>query len=53
MITIRHMQQVRIFTQVKKCYTLTIDGWGDNSSSKLFYTNNGNFKEIVKTNNNS
>jgi hypothetical protein len=30
----------------KDCYVLTIDGWGDNSSSKLFNFYNGNFKLI-------
>jgi carbamoyltransferase len=30
----------------KDCYVLTIDGWGDNSSSKLFNFYNGNFELI-------
>ena len=45
-----HAASAYFYSGWKKCYTLTIDGWGDNSSSKLFYINNGNFKEIVKTN---
>ncbi len=34
----------------KSCYTLTIDGWGDNSSSKLFKSDNGKLIEIARTN---
>ena len=28
------------------CYTLTIDGWGDNSSSKLYKSINGKLIEM-------
>ena len=32
------------------CYTLTIDGWGDNSSSKLYKSINGRLIEISRSN---
>lgn len=33
----------------KKCYCLTIDGWGDNSSAKILEYNKGVFNEISST----
>lgn len=33
----------------KDCFTVTIDGWGDNSSSKIFYFKDGNYNEISST----
>ncbi len=33
----------------KNCYCLTIDGWGDNSSAKIFKIKKGNFIEISST----
>jgi carbamoyltransferase len=33
----------------KKCYCLTIDGWGDNSSAKIFEYNGGVIHEISST----
>ena len=33
----------------KKCLCLTIDGWGDNSSSKIYQFSNGKLKEISST----
>ena len=34
----------------KNCYVLTIDGWGDNSSSKFYHAKNGLLKELSRTN---
>ncbi len=45
-----HAASAYFSSKWKSCYTLTIDGWGDNSSSKLFKCNNGNLKEISRTN---
>ena len=33
----------------KDCFVVTIDGWGDNSSSKIFYFQNGVYNEISST----
>ena len=33
----------------KNCYCLTIDGWGDNSSAKIFKFTDGVFQEISST----
>lgn len=33
----------------KDCYCLTIDGWGDNSSAKIYKFKKGNFDEISST----
>jgi carbamoyltransferase len=33
----------------KDCFVVTIDGWGDNSSSKIFYFKDGNYNEISST----
>ena len=44
-----HAASAYFYSGWKNCYTLTIDGWGDNSSSKLFRSNNGKLKEISNT----
>ncbi len=33
----------------KDCFAITIDGWGDNSSSKIFHFKNGIYNEISST----
>ncbi len=44
-----HAASAFYFSKFKQCYVLTIDGWGDNASAKLFYANRGKIKEIKKT----
>ena len=44
-----HAASAYFYSGWNKCYTLTIDGWGDNSSSKLYKSNNGKLIEISKT----
>ena len=44
-----HAATAYYYSEFKNCYTLTIDGWGDNSSSKLFDCKNGFIKEIKST----
>ena len=45
-----HAASAYFYSGWKNCYVLTIDGWGDNSSSKLYKANNGNLTEITRTN---
>ena len=45
-----HAASAYYYSGWKKCYILTIDGWGDDSSSKLYKANNGKLKLISKTN---
>ncbi len=44
-----HAASAFFFSGWKKCYVLTIDGWGDNSSSKFFKAENRKLHEITKT----
>lgn len=39
-----HAASAYYFSGWKNCYVLTIDGWGDDSSSKFYKINNNNFK---------
>ncbi len=41
-----HAASAYFYSGWKKCYVLTIDGWGDDSSSKLFIANNGQLTEL-------
>ncbi len=45
-----HAASAYYYSGWKKCYILTIDGWGDDSSSKLYKASNGKLKLISKTN---
>ena len=45
-----HAASAYFYSGWKDCYVLTIDGWGDNSSSKFYYANNGFLKELNRTN---
>ena len=44
-----HAASAFYFSNFTNAYTLTIDGWGDNASSKLFKTVNGKLIEIKRT----
>lgn len=44
-----HAASAYYFSNFKSCYVLTIDGWGDNASSKLFFAQNGKLKEVKRT----
>jgi carbamoyltransferase len=44
-----HAASAYYFSKFKNCYLLTIDGWGDNASSKLFEARNGIIKELKRT----
>ncbi len=44
-----HAASAYFFSNFTKCYALTIDGWGDNASSKLFYCSNGKLEELRRT----
>jgi len=44
-----HAASALYFSGWKNCYVLTIDGWGDNSSSKFFKAVNGKLNEICST----
>jgi carbamoyltransferase len=44
-----HAASAYYFSNFNQCYSLTIDGWGDDASSKLFYCSNGEMKEIRRT----
>ena len=45
-----HAASAYFYSGWKNCYVLTIDGWGDNSSSKFYHANNGLLKELSRTN---
>jgi len=45
-----HAASAYFYSGWSNCYTLTIDGWGDNSSSKLYKSFNGKLIEISNTN---
>ena len=44
-----HAASAYFYSGWRKCYVLTIDGWGDNSSSKLYRADNRKLFEISKT----
>ena len=44
-----HAASAYFFSKFKNCYIFTIDGWGDNASSKLFKATNGKIQEIKRT----
>ena len=44
-----HAASAYFFSNFKECYSLTIDGWGDNASSKLFYCKGGKIEECRRT----
>ena len=41
-----HASSAYFFSGWNNCHVLTIDGWGDHSSSKLYHVSNGKFKEL-------
>ena len=43
-----HAASTYYFSKFNSAYTLTIDGWGDNASSKLFKSINGKLIELKK-----
>ena len=45
-----HAASAYFYSGWNKCYVLTIDGWGDDSSSKLYKANNGKLNQLSKTN---
>ena len=44
-----HAASALYFSGWKNCYILTIDGWGDNSSSKLYKSINGKLNKITSS----
>ena len=44
-----HAASAYYYSGWKKCHVLTIDGWGDNSSSKFYKAENGKLKMISST----
>ncbi len=44
-----HAASAYFYSGWRKCSILTIDGWGDNYSSKLYFANNGKLNLISKT----
>ena len=44
-----HAASAAFNTNFKSCYCLTIDGWGDNSSAKIFRFSNGKIIELYRT----
>ena len=44
-----HAASAYFYSGWKKCGVLTLDGWGDNFSSKLYFANNGKLNLISKT----
>lgn len=44
-----HAASAYFYSGWKKCYVLTIDGWGDDSSSKLYKANNGKLTQLSVT----
>lgn len=45
-----HAASTYYFSNFNNAYTLTIDGWGDNASSKLFKSAHGKLIELKRTN---
>tara|TARA_B100000767_G_scaffold177751_1_gene166133 strand:- start:561 stop:2246 length:1686 start_codon:yes stop_codon:yes gene_type:complete len=44
-----HAASAYFYSGWSKCYVLTIDGWGDDSSSKLYKANNGKLTQLSTT----
>jgi len=44
-----HAASAAFFSEYKSCIVLTIDGWGDDASSKIFEYKNGKLKLISKS----
>jgi len=44
-----HAASAYFYSGWKKCYVLTIDGWGDDFSSKLYTANNGKLTQLSAT----
>ena len=44
-----HAATAYYFSGWKECHVLTIDGWGDQSSSKFYHAKKGNLKEITRS----
>ena len=44
-----HAASAYYYSGWKNCYVLTIDGWGDNASSKFYYAENGKLKNLTKS----
>ena len=44
-----HAASAYYFSGWNKCHVLTIDGWGDDSSSKFYKAENGKLKKITKS----
>ncbi len=44
-----HAASAYFYSGWKTCYILTIDGWGDNYSSKLYFAQNGKLDLVSKT----
>ena len=44
-----HAASAYFYSGWNKCYVLTIDGWGDDSSSKLYKANNGKLTQLSTT----
>tara|TARA_B100000579_G_scaffold390693_1_gene365354 strand:- start:19747 stop:21438 length:1692 start_codon:yes stop_codon:yes gene_type:complete len=44
-----HAASAAYNSKFKSCYCLTIDGWGDHSSGKIFKYSNGKFDELYST----
>ena len=44
-----HAATAYYFSGWEECHVLTIDGWGDQSSSKFYHAKKGNLKEITRS----
>ena len=44
-----HAASAYFYSGWRKCYVLTVDGWGDDSSSKLYRANNGKLTQLSTT----
>ena len=44
-----HAASAYFYSGWKKCYVLTVDGWGDDSSSKLYKADNGKLTQLTNT----
>ena len=44
-----HAASAYYYSGWKNCYVLTIDGWGDNASSKFYYAENGKLKNLTRS----
>ena len=44
-----HAATAYYFSGWEECHVLTIDGWGDQCSSKFYYAKKGNLREITSS----